>query len=253
MSKILVTIILSLACIGLVVALVVIKTKERQELTENSGTILSLSNDLTSAQEQIAGLNQVNLILSNNVSGSQETAAALSNRLTEAQSQLTEARTGIATAREEITNLNHQVSTLETKNKELEHQAGELSRQMAELDKQIAVTEASLAQSETNNVFLENELKKQVADRAALEHRFTDIAQVRSQLHKLKDESLMATRLRWMREGSDPSQQRKGSQLLAQHGPLGRPATAPAPNTLNVEAETGGGVRVVPSSQTNAP
>jgi len=253
MSRILVAIILSVACIGLIVTLVVIKTREGQELAANGTTILTLSNNLTTAQEQIDGLNQVNLVLSNNLASSQETTGALSNQLGEAQGRLTEAQANIVQAQQQITNLNGQIVTLQSKNKELEQRAADLTSRMSELDKEIAVTEAALTQSKTNNAFLENELRKQVNERASLEQKFTDLNFVRNQYKKLKTDAFVATRLRWMREGTDPSQQVKGGQLLAQHGPLSQKRNAAAPNGLNVEVESGGGVRVVPGSATNAP
>lgn len=253
MNRILVAAILSVACLGLIVALVVIKTRERQELATNTGTIVSLSNDLSSAQEQITGLNQVNEVLSNNLAASQETTTTLSNQLGDVQGRLTEAQAGIVRAEQQITNLNGQIVTLQTHNKELEQRAVDLTSQMADLDKQIAVTEAALSQSKTNNAFLERELKKQVNDREMLERKFTDLNQVRAQYKKLKTDAFIATRLRWMHEGTDPSQQVKGGQLLGQHQPLSQKRGTVAPNGLNVEVESGGGVRVISNTATNAP
>jgi len=82
---------------------------------------------------------------------------------------------------------------------------------------------------------------------------------MREQIHKLKDEALVALRLQWMREGTDPSRpQVKGGQLLMQHTtPANNPtaAHAPANNELNVEVESGGAVRVIPpmTPGTNSP
>ena len=88
MNKYLVTVILMVACIGLAVALIIIKTRERQEQAANAGTILAISTQLTNAQDQLTGLNQVNLVLSNNLAASQESTLALSNQLGETRGRL---------------------------------------------------------------------------------------------------------------------------------------------------------------------
>jgi len=187
MSKHLVTIILSIACLGLVAAVLVVKNQEQKELATSANTILDLSNNLLSAQGQVTNLGQFNLALSNSLSADQETTVSLSNQLNDAQYLLGEAQSALTRAQQKVTNLNSQVATLETKRRELEKNAADLNAQMLQLDKQIALTEVSLTQSQTNNVKLEGELKKQVADRAALEQRFNNINEVRAQVQKLKD------------------------------------------------------------------
>jgi hypothetical protein len=67
---------------------------------------------------------------------------------------------------------------------------------------------------------------------------------VRSQVKKLKDDLLIARRLQWMRERSEPGSQQKGAQLLMQ-----RTASAPArpPHyDLNVEVSSDGSIHVIP-------
>lgn len=187
MSKHIVTIILAIACLGLVAAVLVVKNQEQKELAAGVGTILDLSNHLTSARDQVANLNQFNLSLSNNLSVDQETSAGLSNRLNDTQYLLGEAQSARVKVEQKVTNLSSQVSVLETKHRELEQRAADLAGQLRDLDKQIALTEVSLMQSRTNNLDLEGELKKQVSQRTALEQRFNNLKEMRDQIQKLKD------------------------------------------------------------------
>jgi hypothetical protein len=123
------------------------------------------------------------------------------------------------------------------------------------LDEQISATRAKLASSETNNAFLDRELKRQIAERAELERKFNDLAQVRAQVRKLRDDLLIARRLEWMREGVDPTKPLKGGQLLMQRPPPianAAPADGSPAYNLNVEVGSDGSVHVTPSS-TNAP
>ena len=112
-----------------------------------------------------------------------------------------------------------------------------------------------LVASETNNAFLEEQLKQQVAAKNDLQRKFDDLQTVRAQVKKLRDDALTARRLEWIREGIDPATPLKGGQLLMQHTP--RPA-APK-NELNVEVGSDGSVHVIPpltnppAPATNAP
>jgi hypothetical protein len=105
-----------------------------------------------------------------------------------------------------------------------------------------------LVASETNNAFLEEQLKQQVAAKNDLQRKFDDLQTVRKQVKKLRDDALTARRLEWMRQGIDPSTPLKGGQLLMRRTP--KPA---APNNeLNVEVGSDGSVHIVPGLP-NAP
>ncbi|HXE42472.1 MAG TPA: hypothetical protein VN516_05560 [Candidatus Baltobacteraceae bacterium] len=250
MNKNLLTIILVVACIGLAIALIAINSHANKEIKNSATTIVTFSNQLSEAHDQIVGLSQVNVVLSNNLAASEQTTSTLSNQLSDAQ-------TTIVKAEQQITNLNDQVAALETQNKELDQHLTALTNQISQLDTQIAETQMKLSQSQTNNAFLESELKKQVAERTALEQKFNNLSQVREQVHKLKEDALIATRLQWIREGTDPSRQQvKGAQLLMQHPMTSSGTTTTSPNngSLNVEVEAGGAVRIIPSAtETNSP
>jgi uncharacterized protein involved in exopolysaccharide biosynthesis len=152
--------------------------------------------------------------------------------------------------------LDQRNSDLEAQNQALDQRANLLSNTIAALDTQINLTRAKLANSETNNAFLDAELKRQIAERAELQRKFDDLAVVRTQLRKLRDDQLIAQRLEWMREGTDPTKPMKGGQLLMMRSPpAGNPA-APAAGSplfnLNVEVGSDGSVHVIPPP-TNAP
>jgi hypothetical protein len=55
-----------------------------------------------------------------------------------------------------------------------------------------------------------------------------------------------------MREGTDPSQQHKGAELLMTRGAVTNRIVGPAHYDLNVEVSSDGSVQVVPA-MTNAP
>jgi len=258
--------ILAVACIGLAVALVVFKHQADAQQTASANTIGEFSNQITEATARIEDLDQRNLILSNNLATTRQTSLTVSNQLSE---QLTETAGTLAAtaaslqgAQQQISNLNERVSSLDESNADLEAQnqaldqrASLLSKTIADMDAQISLTRAKLATSETNNAFLDAELKRQIAERDELQRKFDDLTVVRTQLRKLQSELLISRRLEWMREGTDPTKPMKGGQLLMMRSPPVNPA-APAAGAplynLNVEVGSDGSVHVIPPL-TNAP
>ena len=258
--------ILAVACVGLAVVLVVFKNKAETQQTEAAAKILDFSNQITEATARIEDLDQRNLILSNNLATTRQTSLTVSNQLSE---QLTEAAGTLAAtaasnqiAQLQITNLKERISGLDESNADLEAQnqaldqrANLLSNTIAAMDAQINLTRAKLATSETNNAFLDAELKRQIAARDELQRKFNDLVVVREQARKLRDDMLIARRLEWMSEGIDPTKPLKGGQLLMMRSPPVNPAApaAGAPlSDLNVEVGSDGTVHVIPPP-TNAP
>ena len=247
--------ILAVASLGLAVALVVFKHHADAQQTETANTIVDFSNQIVKANVNIEDLNQANLNLSNDLATNREMSLTLSNQLAEAAGSLAATTVSLQNAQQQITNLNERITDLEAQNQALDQRASSLSNTIAALDTQITFTQAKLAASETNNTFLDSELKRQIAQRAELEHKFNDLAEVRAQVRKLRDDLLIARRLEWMREGIDPTKPLKGGQLLMMRPP---PATNAAPAAgsplynLNVEVGSDGSVHVIPAL-TNAP
>ncbi|HEX5399847.1 MAG TPA: hypothetical protein VFY06_12460 [Verrucomicrobiae bacterium] len=258
--------ILAVACAGLAIALVVVERQSSDQAKASSGTITEFSNQLVDAHEQIIGLNQANLSLTNALAASREQSLAVSNQLTEkladtagllstTTAALQDARQQVTNLNTHVTGLNARIADLEMQNATLDQRASSLSNMIASLDSQISITQMKLATSTTNNEFLARELKRQLAEKAELERKFNDIAEVRAQIRKLHYEQIAARRLEWMREGIDPSQQVKGAQLLMMRSPPAGGAADTANSSaydLNVEIGSDGSMRVIPP-MTNQP
>ena len=89
-----------------------------------------------------------------------------------------------------------------------------------------------------------------MAEKAELERQFTDIALLREQVRRLKEDLSVERRMEWIRKGIWASGEMKGAQMLIQ-------GTKPPPKPrqdfdLNVEVNSDGTVRRIPSA-TNAP
>jgi chromosome segregation ATPase len=252
-------VILAVALVGLAIALFAVKKSGEDQHTADVSSIMDFSNQVVNADSQIKELNQANLSYSNDLVLSREQSAQLSNSLAAAsvtindsQKTIASAQDQIASARGQITNLNARIGDLETQNQVLDQRASELTNTIAQLNSLIADTRAKLNASETNNVFLQQALQQQMAQKAEIEHKFNDLDELRQQVKKIKDDLYISRRLQLMKNDNS---QKKGSQLLMQrivpvtNNPAG-------PNYgLNVEVGSDGSVRVIPplGASTNAP
>jgi chromosome segregation ATPase len=237
-------VILAVACGGLAIALFATKKAADERLKTDAYAILDFSNQLVAATANLDELRQVNLMLTNDLAGSRQEALTFSNQFTEASGTLASTKVSLQSAQDQIASLNSRIAGLETRNQVLDQRAAALTNAIASLNAQIADTQQKLAGSETNNGFLEKELQRQTAAKTELESKFNNLSTVRTQVKKLKDDLLIARRLQWMRERSEPGSQQKGAQLLMQ-----RTASAPArpPHyDLNVEVSSDGFIHVIP-------
>jgi ubiquinone biosynthesis protein UbiJ len=244
-------VILVVVCVGLAIALIATKKQADEAHKKNVDAALDLSNQVMSASDEVNGLRQVNLMLTNDLAVSRAEALTFSNNLAEADGALTEVKASLQNAQDQIANLNGRVSDLETQNKVLDDRASSLSNTIVSLNLQIAQTQRQLASSQTNNAFLTAELQKQMAQKAELQRQFNDLDQVRAQVKKLRDELFIARRLQWMSAGNDPSTPQKGAELLVQPHPATAAARLPHYD-LNVEVGSDGSVHIIPPV-TNAP
>jgi len=237
-------VLLVVVCAGMVVGLIVEKNHADTQQKRDSDIILEFSNQLASANMNLDGLRQVNLILTNDLVAAQQTLTVLSNQYVATSVSLSNTTTALKTAQD-------QIADLESQNQALDQQVVNMTNTINNLSAQIAGTQMKLVESETNNAFLESELKRQVAERAELERKFNNLSQVRAQVRKLRNDLLIARRLEWMRAGTDPTQQHKGAQMLMARAPATNRVVGPAHYDLNVEVNSDGSVQVVPT--TNAP
>jgi chromosome segregation ATPase len=237
-------VILVVACGGLAIALFATKKAADERLKTDAYAILDFSNQLVNANKTLDDYRQVNLMLTNDLAGSRQEALTFSNQFTEASSTLASTKASLQSAQDQIASLNSRIAGLETRNQVLDQRAAALANAIASLNAQIADTQQKLAGSETNNAFLEKELQRQTAAKIELESKFNNLSVVRSQVKKLKDDLLIARRLQWMRERSEPGSQQKGAQLLMQRT-VSAPARPPHYD-LNVEVSSDGSIHVIP-------
>ena len=135
---------------------------------------------------------------------------------------------------------------------QLNSQAGQvelLKKSLLALEGKIAETQRRLEDSEEDREFLLVELKRLQTEKAELEREFNDMALLREQVRRLRDEMSISRRLDWIRHGLYGSF-RKGGELL-QQGFSAKPADTNY--NLNVELGVDGSVKLTQPSTNAAP
>jgi chromosome segregation ATPase len=242
--KTLVTVILILACAGLVIALVVTQKHIDAQREKDSEAILDFSNQVVAANDELNDLRQVNLTLTNDLNSSRNQLLVLSNQVLSISDSLSNSDTQLKAAQD-------QISTLQAQNLSLAQQEEELTNTIDDLNAKFIAAKAQLADSEKNGVFMEGELTNEQAAYIELQNKFNNLKAVREQAKKLHSELVVARRLQWIREGTQPNANIKpATMLMARSWPTNQLAPATHYN-LSVEVDSSGAVHIV--QDTNAP
>jgi len=170
---------LALACAVSVISLIVIKRGDNAQHETDAGALAGCSNQLTLAQAQIVGCNEMMLTLSNRLDESQSTSLTFSNQLAEAESNM-------VLSTEQVTNLTRQVAEVESENQTFGRRVTDLTNQMARLTSRITLTESNLDQANKDYVLLEYRLRRDVAERVVVERKFNNPSELQAQAQYLK-------------------------------------------------------------------
>jgi septal ring factor EnvC (AmiA/AmiB activator) len=255
---------LVVVALGLVIGMIAVSHHAAERENKDADRILTLSNEWRNTSDQLDRQKQVNTMLEGDLATERKAMGELTNDyarvsadLARASSDLTNTAAILKTSQEEVTRLNGKITDLETQNQQLDKQAGDLTTALTNVTVQITETQRKLAVSEGDKAFLEKELKRLMAEQEELKRQFNDLAVLRAQVSKLKEELSISRRLEWIRQGLFANADQKGAQKLMQGFPVAQtPAKAAAPSKqaydLNVEISADGTVKVIPPL-TNAP
>jgi chromosome segregation ATPase len=238
-------------CVVLGVGLLIRHAKAVQEKDAADARIMQLSNDVVHTQDQLTEQKKVNDTLEKTLENKTSEATGFSNKLDNVTATLVkteqDAKAAAEQAKDEIAKRDAKIADLEGQNDDLTKKMADLNTSIGNLESQITDTQKKLAASEGDREFLLKELKRLQAEKADLERKFNDLAVLRDQVRKLRDELSIARRLEWIRRGLYGTE--KGAEKLQK----GFATTGPQTNyDLNVEVKQSGGAKIV-SPGTNAP
>src|SRR5437763_1420513 len=241
------TVILSLGLLGTLFVWHTQTTKLKKENDDTTLELVTVSNRLEQTKSKLDEMTQVNSTLETNLTVRSQDLAVKSNDLVKTSAELAktqkEAQAAAEAAKAEMAKRDARINELEGQKTALDQQATDLKTAIGNLEKSIGDTEKKLAASEGDREFLLKELKRLQVEKAELERQFNDLALLRTQVAKLKDELSIARRLEWIRMGIYGMQAQKGAERLM--APTAVPAAASNFN-LQVELKQDGGAIIVP-------
>jgi chromosome segregation ATPase len=260
-------IILILACLGLGAVLWQQNQKHAEQTKELDKTIASYSNDVTSFDVRLKEQVMVNATLETNLAATQikasndlaavhatlaTTSAELEKAQADAKATAAAAAAAAASAEAALAERDKKIAGLENQNTELDKQSNDLRNSLTNLEVQIQATQKKLDASEGDKKLLMEELKTLQAKKAELEVQLTNLAFLKDQVKKLKDQLAIDRRLDWIRRGIYDAIGEKGGERLTHPPSSLPPSTNPA---LDVELRQNGGVKINPPAtpSTNAP
>lgn len=213
--------------------------------------ISTMSNEVVTTKAKLENQELISLMLETNknllASELSKASNSLGRALTDLAKTQKDAAAAAETAKVEMARRDSEISKLSGTIDDQTKKLTDLNGSINSLSKQIEDTERKLAASEGDREFLLKELKRLQVEKAELERQFNDLALLRSQISKLKEELSVARRLEWIRMGLYGNQTKKGAELL-----MSNQDQKPKPNyNLNVELKQDGSATVVPA--TNAP
>lgn len=219
------------------------------EKSRNVAAIAHFSNQWAVASEKLREQKVVNLAVERTFSTQTEAIMGYSNSLQAVSVDLQQAEKSADLAAEEartqMAQQDARIAELEQERVGMTKTLGELSGSISNLETQIAQTEQKLQASNADREVLMAELKRLQAEKTDLEERFHNLAALRDQIHKIRDELSISRRLAWLRRGLFGNL--KGAEVL-QNGFANAAASAERVS-LEVELRRNEPARIV-SSQT---
>jgi chromosome segregation ATPase len=222
----------------------------QKQTKELQAKVALLSSQVMQKDQDLNEAKQVNSTLEAHLTQQSDAASRLSNTLSQTTATLqkteAEAKKAAQMSAEELAKRDQRITELEGQRDDLTKRMTELNGAITGLESQITETQRKLATSEGDRAFLLKELKRLQAEKMELERQFNDLAMLRDQVRKLKDELSTASRLDWLRRGLYGSTPKAAEKLK-------QPITSTNKDfNLNVELRQDGSVKVNPSA-TNAP
>jgi chromosome segregation ATPase len=237
---------LLVACLGLGAGWFFTTRKAAEEQAAATARIANLTNDLVSTTFRLQEQQKVNATLNGDLTEREKELNTFSNKWTIVSNALAsteaEAKAAAEAAKVEIEKRDKQIQNLGGEKDALTQKMEGLTQEIGGLNSKIADTEKRLASSEGDRQQLQNELKRLLAEKAELERKFNDLAQLRDQVRKLKEELSIAKRIDFIRRGLYGFD-KKGAQLVNDGIRVPAKTNAPA-GGLNVEVGTDGSSKI---------
>ena len=238
-------ILLTIISLGLAVGMLVEHQHANDKLKFLVDDNVRFSNQWQVATLKLDDVQQVAANLESTLNQRTASLAATSNELARTGADLAKVQTDFKATQAEVEKQTARITELEGQRDDLTKKMEELTTSIKSLENQIDDTKRKLAAAEGDRQVLSSELKRLQDEKAVLVAQFNDLAALRAQVAKLKEEAAIGQRIAWIKAGVYSARDKKGAERL-----LSTPfLTAVTPdNRLDIELRQSGGDKAAPAS-----
>ena len=254
-------IVLAITCVVLIGLLLRQQKVAQSQHVQATASLITLSNDLVQTSTKLDEKQLQNVVLETNLIVTSGAAEVYSNQVVQLSNTLVktelQAKQAAEIAEREIAKRDTEIARREKETDDLTLRMGELNSTITNLEKAISETSRKLAASEGDREILIKELKRLQAEKAELERQFNDLAMLREQVRKLKEELSIARRIEWIKKGLYGVTTMKGAERLQLRPKPTAVATNASPQGggpgLNVEISRQGGAKILSPGSATTP
>ena len=189
---------LVVACLGLTAGLIIFRQKTESRVN---------TAEVEEARAKFTDLEKLYTIQEGTLSMRNEELVVASNSLTRVAAEL-------KTLEGEMVKRGDRIAALQSERDDLATEMNEVNESIDKLEKEIGTTKKRLETAEGDRNFLLGELRRLQTERETLVRQFNDLAALRTQVAKLKEEAAIKRRLEWKRAGVYALQEQKGAARL---------------------------------------
>jgi chromosome segregation ATPase len=198
---------LVVACLGLTAGLIIFRQKTESRVKTAEAQSARATAEIEEAKAKFTDLEKLYTIQEGTLSMRNEELAVASNSLTRVATEL-------KTLEGEMVKRGDRIAALQSERDDLAADMSQLNESIDKLEKEIGTTKKKLETAEGDKNFLLGELKRLQTERETLVRQFNDLASLRIQVAKLKEETAIKRRLEWKRAGVYALHEQKGAERL---------------------------------------
>jgi chromosome segregation ATPase len=198
---------LVVVCLGLSAGLIIFRQRTESRVQTAEAQSARATAELDEVKTKFTDLEKLYAVQESTLSMRNEELVVASNSLAKATGEL-------QTMQEEMAKRQDRITVLQSERDGLSAKMDGLTESINKLETEIAATRTKLATAEGDRTFLLGELQRLQTERETLVRQFNDLAALRTQVAKLKEEAAIKRRLEWKRAGVYALQDQKGAERL---------------------------------------
>lgn len=206
--------VLVIACLGLTAGLIVIRQKAEASVKTVQTQAARATAELEEVKGKFTDLEKLYAVQQGTLTMRDEQLAVASNSIAKANTEVARLNEQIKVIQAEMQKRQERIAALESERDDLTKKMEDLTSSIDKLEVQIADTKKKLGTSEGDRTFLLAELKRLQGEKERLERQFNNLAALRTQVARLKEEAAVKQRLEWQRLGVYAMRGQKGAERL---------------------------------------